>query len=119
MKDLSALAGGSPLAANELPSPSLVTEQPEKPPVTPIKQPLQPWDVAQVNKQESPHFGVIFVVGDVKAGKVHGYYLSQGANKLFVTAKTSECEYVGSLPEGIGLVRSRTPCSEQWLKDLK
>lgn len=99
-------------------SPAPVPEQQGPTPVAPIKPSLNKWDLAQVTKADSPSFGIVFVVGEIKNGKVHGYYLTQGPTKVFVTVNAAECEYVGSLPEGIGLVRSKTPCSEQWLKGL-
>lgn len=72
-------------------------------------------DVVQIIDPASRLFGLLFAVGDVKKGRVHGYYLTEGRQKQFVTINLDMVYRVG----GLAKVRSATPNSPKWLSDMQ
>jgi hypothetical protein len=73
---------------------------------------FKPFDVVQVYSKEHRHYGVLFQVGDVKGGSVHGYILSEGGKREFITVKAGELHLIGE-----SRVRLKVPCSGQWLAE--
>jgi hypothetical protein len=76
---------------------------------TPLPVTPQIHDVVQVNNPNSEHFGVLFQIGDINEGKLHGFIMHTGGRKEFVTVGVGEVIVVG-----IARMRSKQPVSEQW-----
>ena len=74
---------------------------------------LRPHDVVQVIDPGSRLYGAFFAVGDVRHGKVHGYYMTEGRAKQFITVAVN---MVHPVTKG-AKVRSANPCSPKWLSD--
>jgi hypothetical protein len=70
--------------------------------------------VVQVFNPSSPFYGVLFIIGDVKDGRVHGFHMLAGGKKEYVTVGTEEC-----FPIGVSKARSKAPCSPQWMEEHK
>lgn len=70
--------------------------------------------VVQVFNPTSPYYGVLFIIGDIKGGKVHGFHMLAGGRKEYVTVGTEEC-----FPIGVSKSRSKEPCSPQWKLEHK
>ena len=87
-------------------------------PAAPVPEPTLPnspfhrHDVVQVLDVTSRHYGQFFMVGDVLHNKVHGYHLTQGMKKEYITVDAQNCWYIGSAK-----VRSAQPCSPKWIAD--
>lgn len=79
---------------------------------TPLPEPIKKHDVVQVIDTTSRHYGGFFVVGDVIRDQVHGYLVSEGRKKEYVTVRLRDCWYIGTAK-----IRSQTPCSPKWLSD--
>lgn len=119
-------AAQTPTAESEtaLTSPPPVTVQQPSVPVEEIEHetppvqlggesPLKLHDVVQIIDPQSRIYGAYFTVGDVRNGRVHGYYISEGRAKSFVTIPVNMVHRVG----GQAKVRSSNPCSPKWLSD--
>lgn len=70
--------------------------------------------VVQVSNPASQYYGILFIVGDVRAGKAHGFHMLAGGKKEFVTVGIEEC-----FPIGVSKVRSKDPTSPQWKQEHK
>lgn len=73
---------------------------------------LSRFDAVQVINAQNRHYGLIFAVGDVRFGKVHGYFIAEGRNKQYVTIDLSDCHRIGE-----SKIRTTTPCSPKWTSD--
>lgn len=69
-------------------------------------------DVVQVVDKDNRHWGQFIIVGDVLRGRVHGFYLTEGRKKEFITVDEVHCHFVGK-----SKVRSQQPCSPKWISD--
>lgn len=105
------------------PSPTIpeptVLALPEKmdvsPPAVPVLStwaPITPNDVVQINNPQNKLFGSLFIVGDIKSNRVHGYQLLAGGKHEYITVNEDEC-----FPIGPSKVRSRNGCSAKWIAD--
>lgn len=87
-------------------------------PAIPVANPTLPnsqfhrHDVVQVLDMASRHYGQFFTVGDVQNRKVHGYLMTAGGHKEFITIEQQHCWFIGSAK-----IRSATPCSPKWISD--
>lgn len=73
---------------------------------------FQRFDAVQIVNQGLRTYGLFFIVADFRQGKVHGFHLTEGSKKEFITVAESDCAYVGA-----SRVRSNNPCSPKWLSD--
>lgn len=72
-------------------------------------------DIVQVVNPNSLNYGVVFIVGDIKGTKVHGFYLQPGAKKEFLTVDITDITNDKGLAiYGEARVKSRQPVSQQW-----
>jgi len=95
-----------------------VAAAPSIPSILPLPgSPFHQHDVVQVLDRSSRHYGQFFMVGDVRYNKVHGYYLTEGLHKDYITVDIQYCLFIGSPKAGSGAVRSAQPCSPKWLAD--
>ena len=90
---------------------------PQPPPQPPLADelpgsPFKRHDVVQILDRNSRLYGAFFIIGDVLRGRAHGYFLSEGLKKEFVTVEVAHCWYVGS-----SKVRSQVSCSAKWISD--
>lgn len=74
--------------------------------------PVQVGDVVQVNSHKNKLMGTLFIVGDIKHHKVHGYQIRDGGKLEYFTVNEDECILVGSMSRG--QIRSRSGCSAKW-----
>lgn len=68
-------------------------------------------DLVQVIDDKHPQrlYGVSFIVGGIRGGKVHGFYVKPGGQKEFVTvAETAVFSY------GESQVKARNAVSPEW-----
>ena len=97
---------------------------PEPEPAAPPAPPTPPAQVAlategdylkfslfQIINKESRAFGVIFSLGGATDAELHGYYLTPGPTKNFITAPVADCKLVG-----MGEVKSHNATSPEWNK---
>jgi len=73
------------------------------------------YDVVQVINSKSKYYGVLFIVGDMVDTTIHGFYVTPGGGREFVTVDISEIKTdkaCGIMGEAI--VKARNPCSEEW-----
>lgn len=91
----------------QLPAPAVPVAEPTLP-----NSPFRRHDVVQVLDMASRHYGQFFMVGDAQNRKVHGYLMTAGGHKEFVTIEQQHCWYIGSAK-----IRSATPCSPKWISD--
>mgnify|MGYP001571680182 FL=1 len=68
--------------------------------------------VVQVTNPTSPFYGVLFQIGDMQGGKVHGFHMMSGGRREYVTVEIHECFLIG-----MSKVRSKEPCSPQWKQE--
>lgn len=94
------------------PPPAQPTEEPPIP-----NSPFHRHDVVQVLDVNSRHYGLLFMVGDVHNRKVHGYHLTAGLHKEYVTVEIQHCLFIGRQTRGSKMVRSAQPCSPKWVSD--
>lgn len=71
-------------------------------------------DVVQVTSPTSPHYGTLFIVGDIRSAMVHGFHMASAGKKEFITVGIDECTHIG-----ISKTRSKEPVSPQWKLDHK
>lgn len=69
-------------------------------------------DVVQVIDATSRLLGVFFILGDIKRGKAHGYYMLEGQKKEFVTVPVQHIWHIGTAK-----IRAQTVVSEKWKSD--
>ena len=135
MAEIEALSGGAsvgqpaspppdatlPLASNHPPAapfnlnvPEEVKQPPSSPPMVAVSAPgaFKPYDVVQVYNNENRHYGVLFQVGDVRDGQVHGYILMEHGKREFITVRAEHLKLIGE-----SRVRLRIPCSAKWLAE--
>jgi hypothetical protein len=127
MSQIKALSGGVADEKEQAPTLGPVPAQaPDPPPAAPSileppatpqlkrskTQPFKLHDVAQVTSKEGRYFGVLFQVGDIKGGEVHGYTLKEHGGREYITAKVSDVTLIGE-----SKVRLKTPCSPKWIAD--
>lgn len=106
------------------PSPSrgetatLPSTSPASPSPVPPNLPKAPeWlhSIAEVVSAQSRWYGVIFRLGDIKAGKAHGYILKgkdKGGNREFITVNADQI-----LLHGKARVKAKECCSGQWVSE--
>lgn len=70
------------------------------------------FDVVQILDKDSRLYGMFLVIGDIVAGKVHGYYFVEGKLRQFATVDIQHC-----WPCGTSRVRFANPCSPKWISD--
>jgi len=101
-------------AGNPRAEPEEVKQPPASLPVVTVSAPgaFAPYDVVQVYNNESRYYGVLFQVGEMKEGSVHGYFLKEGGKREFITVKAGEIKLIGE-----SRVRLRQPCSGKWLSE--
>jgi hypothetical protein len=71
-------------------------------------------DIVQVTNNESKHYGTLFIVGDVRNRKVHGYSLLELGKHSYFTVGEDEVTKVG-----VSKVRSRKSVNERWQQDYR
>jgi len=100
--------------AAPIPNLEEVKQPPANPPAVAVSAPgaFKPYDVVQVHNKENRYYGVLFQVGDVKDGSVHGYILNECGRREFITVKIDEVKLIGE-----SRVRLTTPCSGQWIAE--
>lgn len=70
-------------------------------------------DVVQVNENGHANYGLLFIVGDVVRGKVHGYHMTERhGQKEFITVPESAVLRIGA-----SRIRAAQPCSAKWRSD--
>jgi hypothetical protein len=74
--------------------------------------PVQVGDVVQVSSSRSKHYGTLFIIGDIKNHRVHGYQIGANGKLEYFTVNEDECVLVGSMSRG--QVRARKSCSSKW-----
>lgn len=89
--------------------------QPALAPVQTNWTPVQVGDVVQINSSRSKHIGTLFIVGDIKHHRVHGYQIGVGGKLEYFTVNEDECIVVGSMTRG--QIRARSGCSAKWKAD--
>lgn len=96
------------------PGPTLVplTEVAPAAPVQTNWTPVQVGDVVQINSNRSKHYGALFIIGDIRNHRVHGYQIGLGGKLEYFTVNEDECILVG--PSTKGQVRSMSGCSAKW-----
>lgn len=77
--------------------------------------PVQLGDVVQINSHRNKHLGALFIVGDIKHHRVHGYQIGTGGKLEYFTVNEDECIVVGSMTRG--QIRARKGCSPKWVAD--
>lgn len=102
----------SPAQAGEKPTAQI--PQPEQSLAAPVLSSFDVHDVVQVVNPNSPFFGVLFQIGDMQTGQVHGFHMMSGGKREYVTVGTDECKMIGP-----SKVRSKDPTSPQWKMDHK
>ena len=100
-----------------VPLPAIEDAPPPPPPPTEtvVSIPGSPFhldDVVQVIDQGSRHYGQLFIIGDVKNGKAHGFYIAEGGKKEFITVPEGSVFYIGR-PK----VRAKVATSPKWISD--
>lgn len=116
--------GRPPKAAAPIVAPEIVKPEPlpsiedvaraiQGPPVTQYGA-ISICDVVQVTSPTSPHYGTLFIVGDIRAAMVHGFYMASAGKKEFIAVGIDECTHIG-----ISKTRSKEPVSPQWKLDHK
>ena len=68
--------------------------------------PFRRYDVVQILDPDSRNYGGFLIVGDVMGDKVHGYFLTEGRQRQFVTVRIQFCWHLGT-----SRVRLLNPCS--------
>lgn len=86
-------------------------------PVPIVGCPFNQDDVLQVIDPQSRQYGMFFVLGDVRHGKAHGYYLQEGGKREFITIPLERDGNVCLWFVGRSKVRSRVACSPKWISD--
>lgn len=117
----------TPAAQVESPHPSppprgetaaLPSTSPASPSPAPPNLPKAPeWlhSIAEVVSAQSRWYGVIFRLGDIKAGKAHGYILKgkdKGGHREFITVNADQI-----LLHGKARVKAKECCSGQWVSE--
>lgn len=77
-----------------------------------VSPPVQVGDVVQINSTRNKHLGTLFIVGDIKNHRVHGYQIGVGSKLEYFTVTEDECIVVG--PMSRGQIRARKGCSSKW-----
>ena len=76
--------------------------------------PVMSNDIVQVTNNESKYYGTLFIVGDVRNRKVHGYHLLELGKHSYFTVGEDEVIKVG-----VSKVRSRKSCNDRWQQDYR
>lgn len=114
-------AGGEVPATSAIPALSSAEVEAPPPVVSPPATQVPPsapkapdWlhSVVEVTSKDSRHFGVLFRLGDIKAGKAHGYILKEQGGREFVTVAADHIEIIGK-PK----VKAMRCCSGQWVSE--
>ena len=85
---------------------------PLTPPVSPSAAPSWLHNIVEVTSKDSPHFGVIFRLGDMRAGKAHGYILKARGAREYITVAADHISTVGKAK-----VKAGRYCSGQWASE--
>lgn len=72
------------------------------------------YDVVQINNPEHINYGMFFIVGDSRNGKLHGFAISDHRKKEYLTVPEKDCHRIG-----VSKVRSTKTCSDKWISDCK
>ena len=108
--EAAAMPPTSPATAGPAPSlPSLPSL-----PSIPKRPPAPDWlhSVAEVVSKEGHHYGVLFKLGDIKAGKAHGYILKENGGREYITVPVEHIEI-----RALSKVKAKEYCSRQWLAE--
>lgn len=65
----------------------------------------------QVASENSMHNGMLFIIGDIRGGRAHGFYMNN-RKREYITVNTDEIVRIGRTK-----ISSREPCSPKWLSD--
>lgn len=98
------------------PEPPIVQAE-VKPAPAPVRTswtPVQVSDVVQISSSRSKHLGTLFIVGDIRHHRVHGYQIGLGGKLEYFTVNEDECVHVGAMVIGSGQIRARNGCSAKW-----
>lgn len=106
------------LLSSPLPQPERIPDLlPAEAPAAPVHinwTPVQVGDVVQINSSRSKHLGTLFIVGDIRHHRVHGYQIGLGGKLEYFTVNEDECVHVGAMVPGSGQIRARNGCSAKW-----
>lgn len=98
-----------------IPEPAPPVPLTEAAPAAPVQTnwtPVQVGDVVQINSPRTKHYGTLFIIGDIRNHRVHGYQIGLGGKLEYFTVNEDECILVG--PSTKGQVRSMSGCSAKW-----
>lgn len=70
-------------------------------------------DLVQIVDPASHQYGVVYAVGDVSGGRVHGYHIGPSRRKEFITARLDQVVVVGK-----PAVKAREKVSRQWSQSI-
>lgn len=105
---LSQVEPPAPVPQSALQSPPPPTSLPTAPHPTPD------WahNVVQVTSRETRHYGQLFQLGDIKAGRAHGYILKEHGGREFITVNVDQIITIGP-----SKIKAGRCCSDQWAAD--
>ena len=112
--EAAAMPPSSPATPGPAPSlPSLPTLLPTLPTI-PKRPPAPDWlhSIVEVVSKEGKHYGVLFKLGDIKAGRAHGYILKENGGREFITVPVEHIEI-----RAVSKVKAKEYCSRQWLNE--
>lgn len=99
----------SPAAGNFARQPVAPPPAPAQPSVVPFNGVVEIHDVVQVTSRESRYYGVLFQVGDMTSEEVHGFYISPGGTKTWVTESVDSVTRIGT-----SVTRAHKSVSPEW-----
>lgn len=82
----------------------------------PKRSPAPDWlhSIVEVVSKEGHYYGVLFRLGDIKAGKAHGYIIKENGHREFITVPADHIE-IRAVPK----VKAKDCCSGQWMSEHK
>jgi|GEM_PF-4735458 hypothetical protein len=98
-------------AEAEAPSPVVSPPATQTPPSAP-KAPDWLHSVVEVTSRDSKHFGQLFRLGDIQAGKAHGYILKEHGGREFITVAADHITTIGK-PK----IKAGRCCSDRWVSE--
>lgn len=117
-----AQADGEPAQSPHSPVPSseaaaLPSSLPASPSPAPPNLPKAPdWlhSIAEVVSKESRRYGALFKLGDIKAGRAHGYIIKERGAREYITVPADHIEI-----RSPSKVKARECCSPHWMSEHK